>query len=52
ALQGARSLGMSLPGVAVVQELFNALAAQGDSDLDHSALVLVLEKMANHKVSG
>ncbi len=52
ALQGARSLGMSLPGVAVAQELFNALAAQGDSDLDHSALVLALEKLANHKVAG
>jgi len=52
ALQGARSLGMSLPGAAVAQELFNALAAQGDSDLDHSALVLALEKLANHKVAG
>ncbi len=52
ALQGARSLGMSLPGVAVAQELFNALAAQGDSNLDHSALVLALEKLANHKVAG
>jgi len=52
ALQGARSLGMSLPGCAVAQELFNALAAQGDSDLDHSALVLALEKLAGHKVSG
>ncbi|MBM4448291.1 MAG: 2-hydroxy-3-oxopropionate reductase [Chloroflexi bacterium] len=52
ALQGARSLGMSLPGCAIAQELFNVLAAQGDSDLDHSALVLALEKMANHKVAG
>ena len=52
ALQGARSLGMSLPGAAVAQELFNAVSAQGDIDLDHSALVLALEKMANHKVSG
>jgi len=43
---------MSLPGCAVAQELFNALAAQGDSDLDHSALVLALEKLANHKVAG
>jgi len=52
ALQSARSLGLSLPGVAVTQELFNAVAAQGDIDLDHSALVLALEKLANHKVSG
>jgi len=52
ALQGARSLGMSLPGAAIAQELFNAVSAQGDIDLDHSALVLALEKLANHKVSG
>ena len=52
ALQGARSLGMSLPGAAVAQELLNAVSAQGDIDLDHSAMVLALEKMANHKVSG
>ena len=52
ALQGARSLGLSLPGTAVVQELFNAVAAQGGSDLDHSALVLALETLANHKIGG
>ena len=51
ALQGARSLGMSLPGASIAQELFNAVTAQGDIDLDHSALVLALEKLANHKVS-
>ncbi|GAJ13774.1 unnamed protein product, partial [marine sediment metagenome] len=47
ALQSARSLGLSLPGAAVAQELFNAV---GDSNLDHSALVLTLEKLANYKV--
>ena len=52
ALQGARALGLSMPGAAVAQELFNALAAQGDSDLDHSALVLALEKLADYKVAG
>jgi 2-hydroxy-3-oxopropionate reductase len=52
ALQGARALGMSMPGAAIAQELFNALAAQGDSDLDHSALVLALEKLADYKVAG
>jgi len=52
ALQGARSLGMSLPGTAVAQELFNAVSADGNIDLDHSALVTALEKMANYKVSG
>ena len=52
ALQGARSLGLSLPNTATTQELYNALASQGGSDLDHSALVLALETLANHKVSG
>jgi len=52
ALQAARSLGLSLPNTATAQELFNAVAAQGDIDLDHSAMVLALEKLANHKISG
>lgn len=51
ALQSARSMGLSLPNTATAQELFNALAAQGGNELDHSAMVLVLEKLANHKVS-
>ena len=51
ALQGARALGLSLPGASIAQELLNAVAAQGDIDLDHSAMVLALEKLANHKVS-
>ena len=52
ALQSARSLGLSLPGTALAQELFNAVGARGGNDLDHSALVLALEALANHKVSG
>ena len=52
ALQTARNLGLCLPNTATTQELFNAVAAQGGIDLDHSALVLALEKLANHKVSG
>jgi 2-hydroxy-3-oxopropionate reductase len=51
ALQAARSMGMSLPNTATAQELFNAVAAQGGIDLDHSALVFALEKLANHTVS-
>ena len=52
ALQAARSMGLSLPNTATAQELFNALAAQGGSELDHSSLVLILEKLANHAISG
>ncbi len=50
ALQAARSMGLSLPNTATAQELFNAVAAQGGTDLDHSALVFALEKLANHAV--
>jgi 2-hydroxy-3-oxopropionate reductase len=52
ALQAGRSMGLSLPNTATAQELFNAVAAQGGSDLDHSALVLALERLANHTVGG
>jgi 2-hydroxy-3-oxopropionate reductase len=52
ALQTARSLGLSLPNTATAQELFNAVAAQEGADLDHSAMVLALEKLANYKVDG
>lgn len=50
ALQVARTLGLSLPNTAIAQELFNAVAAQGGEDMDHSAMVLALERLANHEV--
>ncbi|MCH8842512.1 MAG: 2-hydroxy-3-oxopropionate reductase [SAR324 cluster bacterium] len=52
ALSAARSAGLFLPNTATAQELFNAVAADGGSDLDHSAMVQALEKMANHKLGG
>ena len=52
ALQSARNLGLSLPNTSTAQELFNAVAAQGGIDLDHSAMVLALETLANRKISG
>jgi 2-hydroxy-3-oxopropionate reductase len=52
ALQSARSMGLSLPATALAQELFNCVAAyEGGSELDHSALVLALEKLANFQVA-
>lgn len=50
ALESARSLRMSLPSTALAQELFNACAAQGHGELDHSALIRALESMASHEV--
>ena len=52
ALQRAHDLELSLPSTSIAQGLFNAVAAQGNIDLDHSAMVLALETLANHKVSG
>ena len=51
ALSNARKLKMSLPNTATAQELFNSVAAQGDIGLDHSAMVLALEKLAAFKVA-
>ncbi len=50
ALQGARSLGLSLPNTAACQELFNAAAAAGGKGWDHSGMVRVLEKLACHEI--
>jgi 2-hydroxy-3-oxopropionate reductase len=51
ALSGAQTLEMSLPNTAACQELFNACMARGDQNSDHSALVKVLEELANHQIS-
>jgi 2-hydroxy-3-oxopropionate reductase len=50
ALQGARSLGVSLPNTAMCQELFNAAVAAGGAAWDHSGMVRVLERLANHEI--
>ena len=50
ALAGARALGVALPQTAGAAQLMQACAANGGQDLDHSALVNALERMANHPV--
>jgi 2-hydroxy-3-oxopropionate reductase len=50
ALQGAKALGVALPGTANAAQLMQACAAQGWGELDHSALVRALELMAAHEV--
>jgi 2-hydroxy-3-oxopropionate reductase len=50
ALSGARALNVSLPGTALCQELFNSNTAAGESGLDDSAMVRVLERLANHEI--
>jgi 2-hydroxy-3-oxopropionate reductase len=50
ALDGARALGVSLPNTATCQELFNAASAAGGAAWDHSGMVRVLERLANHDI--
>jgi 2-hydroxy-3-oxopropionate reductase len=46
ALQGARELGVALPGTANVAQLMQTCSALGLAEKDHSALVQALETMA------
>lgn len=50
-LDTARELGVALPVTGVVTELMNALIAHGGGELDHSALVTVLETLADVQVT-
>jgi 2-hydroxy-3-oxopropionate reductase len=50
ALQEGRRVGLSLPGTANAQELFNACAAHGGKTWDHSAMVRALEGMADFEI--
>lgn len=43
----ARALGCCLPASALAHELFSAMQAQGWGDLDHSAVIKVLESLSN-----
>jgi 2-hydroxy-3-oxopropionate reductase len=51
ALDTARALGLALPATAGVAELMNALIACGGADLDHSALLTVLERLGGYELS-
>ena len=51
ALEGARTLGLSLPSTALAQQLFNSCAAHGGKAWDHSGMVRALEMMAQHQVA-
>ena len=42
----ARDLRLALPATAIAHELFSALLAAGGGDLDHSAIITVLERLA------
>jgi 2-hydroxy-3-oxopropionate reductase len=50
ALSGARAMGLSLPGTASAQQLFNACVAHGGAGWDHSAMLKALELLAGNNV--
>jgi 2-hydroxy-3-oxopropionate reductase len=50
ALAGAKSLNLSLPNTASTQQLFNACAAQGGAQWDHSGLLRILEVMGGFEI--
>ena len=47
ALSAAKELNLALPNTAIAQQMFASCAAHGGADLDHSALVLAIEGMAD-----
>jgi len=47
-LCNARQLQIPLPNTATTQELLNGVAFQGGIALNHSTMVLALEKLAGH----
>ena len=49
-LASASALGISLPNTATAHELYNACIAHGGAKWDNSAVVKMLEKLANHEI--
>lgn len=50
ALASAAALEISLPNTATTHELYNACIAHGGAKWDNSAIIRMLEKLANHEI--
>ena len=50
ALAAGREYGVALPATAIVDQMLEALKAQGRGDRDHSALLTLLEEGAQHEI--
>ena len=50
ALSAAKELNLTLPNTAIAQQMFSSCAAHGGADLDHSALILAIEGLADFSV--
>jgi len=49
AIDAAKALDLMLPNTAMTQQLMNAAIAMGESEKDHSGLILTLEALAGEK---
>ena len=50
ALSAAREYGVALPVTAIVDQMLEALVAKGSGDRDHSAILTLIEDLAQHKI--
>jgi 2-hydroxy-3-oxopropionate reductase len=50
-LETAREFGVALPVSALVDQMFTSLVAKGNGDLDHSALLTVIEELSDHFIN-
>jgi 2-hydroxy-3-oxopropionate reductase len=50
ALGAAKELNLSLPNTAIAQQMFSSCAAHGGADLDHSAMVLAVERLGGFSI--
>ncbi len=50
ALSSAKELNVALPNTAIAQQMFASCSAHGGGELDHSALIMAIEGLANHSI--
>jgi len=50
ALAASREYGVPLPVTAIVSQMLEALVAKGSGDRDHSAILTLIEELAQHRI--
>ena len=50
ALSSAKALNLALPNTAIAQQMLASCIAHGGGELDHSALILAIEGLADHSI--
>lgn len=51
ALDAGRVYGAPMPATALVHQLYGAMMARGEGDLDHSALITLIEELAGQSIA-